>query len=86
MSKINLLPPLDLTSIPQSTIFAASTTTLAAHAVNSYNNDISIRDGFELAANSHLRIGNLTLTKEEYETCMTYLLELTKKAKPEEFI
>jgi len=34
----------------------------------------------------YLKIGNITLTQEEYETCMTYLLELTKKNRPEEFI
>lgn len=35
---------------------------------------------------TYITIGKLKLTQEEYETCMRYLLEITKQAKPEEFI
>lgn len=67
----------------------ATTASISSIPISYGGNGNAIRgytDIIDEAAKSHLRIGNLKLTQEEYETCMTYLLELTKKAKPEEFI
>jgi hypothetical protein len=33
-----------------------------------------------------VKIGNLVMEVDQFETCMRHLLELTKQSKPEEFI
>ena len=40
---------------------------------------LEIRDGT-------VKIGNLVMEVDQFETCMRHLLELTKQSKPEEFI
>lgn len=84
---IRVLPPNGSVGLQNGNTYTNTTVKpIAIHLNTNLNSDISMIDGLEAASKYYLNIGNLKLTLEEYETCMTYLLEMTKKNRPEEFI
>lgn len=42
--------------------------------------------GLSIDATAKVKIGDLVITGEEFETCVRHLLKITKDANPEEFI
>jgi hypothetical protein len=57
--------------------------TYASNAVAGYSSPLTGNIDF---GTDKIKIGELEMTYDEFESCIKYLLELTKKEKPEEFI
>lgn len=71
------------------TIYDTLTNTISINTGNGYSN-ISVGSvnsaPADIIIDGSIKVGELVMEVDQFETCLRYLLEITKQAKPEEFI